>query len=165
MISNESLTLRPLSVDDTQFVIELRNDPEISSNLFSDPPLYDFRHYEWLKNTQNNLDLIIIENGSGDKIGRIYLTDIDFRHQKAEFGIIIKTDMQSKGYGEAASRILIEYVFSNLPIRKLYLRLFSDNLPAQKLYKKLGFVQEGKFISEYYKNGKWKDVTRMALVM
>jgi len=164
MISNESLTLRPLSLEDTQFILELRNDLEMSSNMFSDPPIYDFAHIEWLKNTRNSIDLIIIENATADRIGRVSLTNIDFRHQKAEFGIIIKKDMQSIGYGESASRMLIDYVFENLPIRKLYLHLFSDNLPAQKLYEKLGFVNEGKFISEYYKNGNWKDVTRMALI-
>ena len=50
-----------------------------------------------------------------------------------------------------------------MKINKIYLNVFSDNENAIKLYKKLGFEQEAFLREEIFKNGKFKNVIRMAL--
>ena len=162
LISEDNIILRPISSEDTNFVLKLRNDVRVSNNFFSDPPLYDFQHRDWINNNfRNRLDFIV-EYGN-EKVGRISLDKIDYRHQKANYGIAILPDFSGKGIAYKASKMLFDYVFTNLPIRKINLEVFSDNERAIKLYKKLGFVQEGYFKREYFKNGKWKGVIRMAL--
>jgi len=143
MLTNGKITLRPISVKDTDFILSLRNDTDISQEFISDPPMYDFTHEQWIKNrTGDFLDFIIVVEG--DDAGRIYVYPISYRHQHAEI-------------------LLIDYIFTNLPIRKIFLHVFSDNADAIRLYNRLGFRTEGIFKEEYYKNGTWRDITRMAL--
>lgn len=163
MIQSGSIRLRPISEDDTDLILELRNDLKNAANFFSDPPLYDFGHKKWLASLDLNGIYMVIEY-VGEKVGTITITNIDYRHQKAEYGrIVVKDSYRGKGIAFTASNLLISYVFHNLPIRKINLEVFADNIQAVRFYEKLGFEKEGLFKKEYYKNGTWKDVLRMAL--
>jgi diamine N-acetyltransferase len=161
MLSKDEIKLRPISIKDTDFVIQLRNDLEIANNFFSDPPVYDFAHNDWLRRHSDNIDFII--EYSGKNAGRINIVNINYKNQKAEYGIMIDKEFQRKNIGLNASKLLIDYVFENLTIRKITLNLFEENTGAMKLYESLGFQVEGKFIEDVYKNGKWKNVIQMAL--
>ncbi|HPE70107.1 MAG TPA: GNAT family N-acetyltransferase [Thermotogota bacterium] len=162
MLSNEEILLRPLSAGDTEFVLSLRNHLESSAFFFSDPPLYDFQHAQWLSQVPpNNLEFII--EYRGEKAGQIRLTHVSFRHSRGEFGIVLSPAFQGKGIATQATRMFLEFVFSTFPIRKITLELFEDNAPARKLYEKMGFELEGVFKDEYLKNQRWCSVLRMAL--
>lgn len=155
--------LRPLSYKDTEFLLLARNDPEMSSEFFSDSPIYDFEHDQWLRTkAKDNIELII--EYQNQSVGQVRITDIDFRNQKAQFGIFVIKQFQKKGIATTASRLLINYVFENLPINKIYLELFDYNKAAEKLYEKLGFFKEGIFREEVYKNGKFRNVIRMSIL-
>ncbi|HSV31134.1 MAG TPA: GNAT family N-acetyltransferase [Atribacteraceae bacterium] len=162
MIQNDILILRPVSFNDQQFVIHIRNNPTIYRELFSDPPLYDFVHERWLRNVNSDETIDLIIEYQGTRAGRICLNYISYRHMRAEYGIVLLPEYQSKGLAYQASCLLFDYVFQNLPLQKIYLKVFADNQTAIALYKKLGFQEEGRLLKEYYKNGKWRDVLRMA---
>jgi len=164
MLKNEFVELKPISNKDTEFVLSLRNNIELSNNFFSDPPVYDHEHNNWLnKRNSEDLDFIIL-NSENVKTGRIIISNLDFRNQKCEYGIMIHPHYQRKGYGYQASSILIEYVFTNLPINKIFLEVFEKNNGAKILYEKLGFINEGLLIEEYYKCGVFQNTYRMALL-
>lgn len=160
MLRDKEIELLPISEKDTEYIIQLRNNLEISNNFFSDPPLYDFKHKEWISKMKNSIDMIIYYNS--EKVGRIYIYNIDYKNEKCEYGIALDPEYSGKGIAYEASKLLLNYVFSNLKIRKIYLELFSDNMRAKKLYEKIGFKQEGYFNDEIYKNGEFKDIIRMA---
>ncbi|PNE20158.1 hypothetical protein V511_10105 [Mesotoga sp. Brook.08.YT.4.2.5.1] len=163
ILEEGDVLLRPLSIKDTDFLLGIRNDLEFADEFFSDPPTYDFAHNSWLQSAaKNNIELII--EFKSERAGQIRLTDIDYRHQKAQFGIMIARSFQGKGIAFDSSRIFFEYVFRNLPINKIYLELFANNSPAMRLYEKLGFVEEGRFRQEYYKRGEFMDTTRMSIL-
>ncbi|MCX7653971.1 MAG: GNAT family N-acetyltransferase [Fervidobacterium sp.] len=161
MICNENICLRPLSLEDTNFVLELRNDLDDSLSYFSDYPLYDFEHIDWLKKKEKDIDMII--EYKGQRVGRVRITNIDYRNQKCEFGIHIHKNFRGMGLAYKAGSIIIDYVFRNLPIRKIYLYTMEENVKAVKLFQKLGFVIEGTLIEEVFKDGKWRNVLRMAI--
>jgi len=96
-------------------------------------------------------------------VGWISLTNVSYRHQKGEYGIALLPEYQGLGYAKEASELLIDYVFNNLPIRKIILKAFTSNVSAIKLYEKLGFVQEGLLRNEFFKAGRFRDVVVMAL--
>jgi len=164
MLYNDFITLKPISVKDTEFILELRNDLEIADQFFSDPPLYDFKHSNWLKiRSKDDLDFIVMEKQTQKRAGRIYITNIDYRHQKGEYGIVLHSNFRGKNLAYKASKLLLDHVFNNLPIQKIILKVFNDNQKAIKLYKKIGFSQEGYFKKDIYKKGEFKDVCQMAL--
>lgn len=163
ILEEGDVLLRPLSIKDTDFLLGIRNDLEFADEFFSDPPTYDFAHNSWLQSTaKNNIELII--EIKSERAGQIRLTDIDYRHQKAQFGILIAKNFQGKGIAFESSSIFFEYVFRNLPINKIYLELFANNSIAMRLYEKLGFVEEGRFRQEYYKRGEFMDTIRMSIL-
>lgn len=162
MICDGDVCLRPISINDTDFILEMRNDLEDSLSYFSDYPLYDFEHTNWLKTKQKDMDMII--EYKKERAGRVRISNIDYRNQKCEFGIQVHKDFRVKGIGYRSSMIIINYVFQNLPIRKIYLHTLEDNQKAIRLFQKLGFTVEGVFKEEIFKDGKWRNVLRMALM-
>lgn len=161
MLCRERICLRPISMNDTEFVLELRNDLEDSMSYFSDYPVYDFEHMNWLRTKQQkDMDMIILVEG--ERAGRVRITNIDYRNQRCEFGIHLHKNFRGKGIAYEAGKLIIEYVFENLPIRKIYLHTMEENERAVKLFKKLGFQIEGVFVEEIYKDGKWRNILRMA---
>jgi len=165
MLKNDAVTLKPISEKDTDFILELRNDLEIADHFFTDAPLYDFEHNNWLKTrNKDDLDFLIIENQTQKKAGRIYITHIDYRHQKGEYGVVLHPEFRGKHFGYESSVLILNYVFNNLPINKIYLEVFKENTKALNLYQKIGFVEEGLFKEEFFKNGTFKDVIRMGIL-
>lgn len=161
MLEKEHLKLIPISEKDTEYLLELRNNLDISRYFFSQLPVYDFKHKKWLYDLDKVLDFIIYYNSK--KVGRIYIYNIDFLNERGEFGIIVEKSYSGQGIAYKASQLLFNYVFTNLKINKIYLLVFSENERAKKLYEKLGFEQEGYFKKEVFKNGKFQNVIRMAL--
>jgi diamine N-acetyltransferase len=111
------------------------------------------------------MDYLRIRKENDKKIGTIGLSNIDYRNQKAEYGVLIgELDEQGKGYAKEASDILIDYGFYELNLQKIYLKVFHDNKAAIRLYKKLQFKEEGLLRKEIYKNGLFKDVLVMSIL-
>jgi len=164
MIKSEVITLKPISKEDTDFILALRNDLEIADQFFSDPPVYDVEHESWLQvRNKTDLDFIVVLNETGERAGRIYINNVDYRNRKGEYGIVIHPDYRGRTLAFLSSELLLRYVFLNLPIKKIILKVFSDNNKAINLYKKIGFIQEGYLKEDVYKNGSFKDVCMMAV--
>ncbi len=162
MLYKDKIKLLPIKIDDTGFILSLRNDLEVAKQFFSDPPVYESAHAKWL-NQRDEKDLDFIIWYEEERSGRIYITNLDYRHGKADYGIVLHSDYRGKNIAVCASRLLIEYVFKELPISKLSLQVFSDNDSAIRLYEKLGFCREGVLKQEYLKGGIYRDVVLMAL--
>jgi hypothetical protein len=75
MICKSDICLRPLSINDTEFILELRNNLEDSLSFLSEYPLYDFEHVNWLNNKEKDIDMIILFKG--EKVGRVRLTSLE----------------------------------------------------------------------------------------
>lgn len=164
MLNDGVIILKPISINDTEFIINLINDIEVQKQAFRNKPTYDFEHINWInKRNINDLDFLIIDIQTQQKMGRITMMNFDYQNQKCEYGISIDCKFRRKGIAKKASKIIIDYVFTNFLINKIYLNVFSTNISAINLYKILGFEKEGTFNKEIYKQGEWKDVIRMAL--
>ena len=68
-----------------------------------------------------------------------------------------------KGLGTDALSVLLDLLFIELNMRKVQLGVFAENKRAITCYKKLGFVEEGLFKEQFYRDGKYHDDLEMAL--
>lgn len=68
-----------------------------------------------------------------------------------------------KGYGSDALKVLINFLFNELNIRKITLGVFSYNTRAVKCYHNLGFKEEGCLKKNLYRDGKYHDELIMSL--
>ena len=72
-------------------------------------------------------------------IGNIYLGKRDFNSR--ELGYVLNRNYQHKGYGSAASKAMIDYMFSE-GLHRIYAECCPDNIPSWKLMESIGMVRE-----------------------
>jgi len=165
-MTGELIFLRPLEEMDAGRIVEWRNHPDVSSQMFSlrGPTLEE--HQAWFQKYiggTERKEFVICLLGSGEPIGTIGLSNINMYHGTAEYGILIGSSAcRGKGYAHEASRLILEYAFQGLGLQKIALRVFSDNNAAIQLYERAGFEREGLLRREFRKDGVYRDVVMMA---
>ncbi len=160
----ELLILRPLEREDLRFVHELDNNETVMHYWFEEPyeafvelaDLYD-RHIH------DQSERRFVAETAGERVGLVELVEINHIHRRAEFQIIIAPAHQGKGYATAATRLAMDYAFTVLNLYKLYLIVDCANERAVKVYAKLGFTEEGRLREEFFVDGEYRDVLRMAM--
>lgn len=95
-------------------------------------------------------------------IGDLSLFDINHRNQVATLAILIGEPGEwSRGYGREAMRLLLDYGFKNLNLRKVILTVSGHNTRAQKAYLALGFREVGRHHAHRFIAGVWQDKVLM----
>lgn len=168
MIEGARVTLRRMTVDDTDTVLRLRSDASVLTQLFSDAPPTREAHLRWLADVEARSDrqeFVIVERESGRAVGTIGLSQIDRRHHRAEYGVLIgEPAARGKGLAAEASRLLLRYAFGELGLHRVFLHVLADNEPALRLYERLGFKTEGCLRQHVSKAGRLRDVIVMAVL-
>lgn len=101
----------------------------------------------------------------GKVIGSLYFAGgakIRIQHT-GEFGVSVLKDYWGQGIGTAMVEELIQWAKASGVIRKLNLRVRSDNEKAINLYNKIGFNHEGLISREFLISGKFFDCYCMGL--
>ncbi|MDP4159561.1 MAG: GNAT family protein [Bacillota bacterium] len=80
-----------------------------------------------------------------------------------EFGVSLLKNYWDQGIGTTMVRELIQWAKDSSVIRKLNLRVRSDNDRAIFVYEKLGFIQEGLITREFCISGQFFDCIYMGL--
>lgn len=109
----------------------------------------------------NALALVALE---GDRIvGNLFFEGGNrsrIRHG-GEFGISVLQEFAGKGVGRAMLEMLIAWAEQSGVIRKLDLRVRSDNLAAIRLYERLGWKIEGRITRDLFVDGVFHDALYM----
>lgn len=168
MLETERLLLKLIDEEDAKDIVKWRNQIEVINNLFSYRGITLSEHKNWFERylkDNSRIEFVILVRENNKKIGTIGLSNIDYKNQKAEYGILIGEKAEwGKGYAEEASFTIINYGFKELNLKKIYLHVFKANTKALKLYNKLGFVEEGILRRHIFKNGDFKDVVVMSIL-
>jgi RimJ/RimL family protein N-acetyltransferase len=92
---------------------------------------------------------------SGELIGTCGVRIEDRENQQASFGCAVARSSWGKGLAFEASRNIIHYGFSSLPIHRIFSMTISDNTRARMLIEQLGMTQEGELRHNRYFRGRW----------
>lgn len=103
---------------------------------------------KWFDEIQNDQGSKHIRLGvfltDGTLIGDIALQDIDWSNRSCTIGLgISKIENRSKGYGQEAVKIILEYGFNNIGLERIAADTLEQNKGAQRSLEKAGFVLEG----------------------
>lgn len=162
----QDIYLRPMTIEDSRYIVEWRNRPEIKKYFIYQGDFTIQGQQEWIKNyIEKGLvkQFMIVKSENNDVIGSVYLRDIDYKFKKAEFGIFFGKEY-GKGYGTKAAKIMIKYAFEELKLHRIYLRVFADNARALASYNKVGFKREGILHDDVYVDNKYRDIVWMAII-
>jgi RimJ/RimL family protein N-acetyltransferase len=150
ILVDDTVTIRPQTAADAPLLFEWFYDPDVLPwlQLSEDPPQY--RTLEGVQERFERLDadpstlLWRIDTADGQPIGEIGLYEIHPLQKRAEIHLCIGgTGMRGQGYGTHAIRLLMNYAFTGLKLRRVFLIVDEDNLRAIRSYEKSGFRREG----------------------
>jgi [ribosomal protein S5]-alanine N-acetyltransferase len=143
------------------------NDSEVTKYLesgFFPSSLNDLTQYITQRNSSNEVFLAIIDLASNEHIGNIKLSNINWIHRTAEIGIMIgEKNYWGKGYGTEAVKLVVEYGFNVLNLRKIYLGVYGNHQAAIKSYERAGFEVDGILKEHLYLDGTYVDKVYMSI--
>ena len=124
---------------------------------------YEARFDRHLAEPPEDLIEFVIEAG-GNIIGSCQLHSIDRFHRRCDLGIALGRDYWGKGFGQDAIRVLVDYAFTHLDMRRVGLRVLAHDERAIAAYRKVGFVEEGRLRAYSIFEGEPRDDLLMAIL-
>ena len=140
--SENIIYIRP-SFDLVPEYLEMVNDIENVARFIGDrrEPLSEKDEIDYIKDKMDNNATMfsMLEKETHEFIGNIEFFNRTF--DAAEWGIVITTKMQNKGYGKEALMRSVEYGFNELGLNRIFLSVYADNPRAVHVYEKCGFKE------------------------
>ena len=162
-IMGKKIYLRALEEDDLEGgYLKWLNDPEV--NIFMTAGLMPQTKsmlksfYDAIAADKNSVYFAIVDRESDRHIGNAKLDKIDWVNRRCEFGILIgDREFWGKGICKEATRLVVEYAFTKLNLRKVCIGVIEENEAAVKCYKSVGFKEEGRLRETHHdhRNGKY----------
>jgi diamine N-acetyltransferase len=163
--SYRGTALRPVTEADLPFLFRLYTDPSRCHLWMSSRRVYDEREFREVWNSWVSGALgakFIVENGQRP-VGWVYSSDHYLDHGFAKVhAILVEADV-GHGVGVAATALLIDYLFKQLPLRKIYFEVFDFNPNVVRIWRKLGLIEEGLLKGDRYWDGAYWDLHIFAL--
>ena len=166
----KKISLRALSLGDTDNIVKWRNLPSVKKNLYSQAELKPEQHIAYFENVVKNgkcaqFIIVVEDEGLSTDIGTIFIKNIDNANHSGEYGIFIgEESARGKGYAKIATEQILKFGFDTLGLHRIYLTVMSDNIPAIKTYENSGFVREGVMRDEYLRIDGYVDVVMMSIL-
>lgn len=104
------------------------------------------------KTKPSQLVFIVKAKESGESVGLIGVSRIDYEKLEAESGLILMPWAQGKGYPVELGQASLKYFFEKLNLRKVYIKFNPQNKPVLKALERLGFQKEGDDIASIFKS-------------
>jgi RimJ/RimL family protein N-acetyltransferase len=169
-ITGSKVRLRDKKLTDVRNDYQWQTDPELS-RLDAAPPMtasflaYLFDYTDSIHRPGPTRYPLAIETLDGKHIGNCTCYDIDDDRNQAQLGIMIgDRDYWDKGYGTDTVKTLVDYIFRNTRLERVYLKTLDWNLRAQKCFQNCGFTMCGKiarngkiFVFMEIKREQWKN--------
>ena len=98
-------------------------------------------------------------------LGTVGLHELDLPNGGAGLGISIGAEAdRGRGYGTDTLRALLGFGFDHLRLERIWLDVYDMNPGARHVYERVGFIYEGTLRRAVYREGRYLDVIRMAIL-
>lgn len=158
-----------MSLRDAKNFCTWLKDPEVTRFLEiheQEPPtLKEEREYIQKKKKGKTSVQFSIDAKDGAHIGTVALDAIDAYNKRAVFGIFIGNKKYwGQGCGTEAGRMMVEYGFHRLRLRRIFLHVYDFNVRGYKSYRKIGFKKEGVLREHRLRNGRFHNEIVMGIL-
>lgn len=162
-LETERLSLRRVSIDDLNEILELRGNPETMK--FIPRPLVKteedaLNHFKMIdekieKNEGINWAITVKENPK--LIGIIGHYRIQPENHRCEIGYMILPQYNGQGIVTEAIKAVLEYGFEDMNMHSIEAVIDPDNIASERVLQKNGFVKEAHILENEYYDGKFWD--------
>ncbi|MDQ1283950.1 MAG: hypothetical protein QG620_298 [Patescibacteria group bacterium] len=170
-LQGEKVMLRAIEKKDIQLALKWFNDPEVIQFLQVYLPITELAEEKWFERVSlSEHDIVFsIEIKAGENeskpIGNCGLHQINWKDRVSTFGIAIgEKDFWGGGYGTEAAKLLMEYAFCQLNLRRISSSVYDFNERSLAMHKKLGFEIEGRRRQAIFKNNRYADEIVLGLL-
>lgn len=172
-IEGKNIVLRSMKAEDSGWIIKWRNNERVRSHFIYRETFTEKGHQNWIHTmieTGKAVQFIICEKEDGHSpqdlrpVGSVYFRDIDRKKKEAEYGIFIgEDDAAGRGIGSEAALLATDYAFERMGLRRLVLRVFTDNEAAVRSYERAGFQKSRILEAVECSDGEKKDMFYMTM--
>lgn len=162
-ITTDRLTIRLLEEKDAEVFFRYRTMPEIYEYQSWVPESLESIRRFTIENAASPsfrpgiyTQLAIIKRQDGMLIGDMAVILKDDGAQ-AEIGFSLIPENQGKGYATEAVTAIINHLFYEIGLHRIFASVDPDNKKSIKLIEKLGFRLEARFKKSYLMRGSWYD--------
>jgi RimJ/RimL family protein N-acetyltransferase len=149
VIIGSKVRLREKKLSDVRNDYRWQSDPELA-RLDAAPvlkasfPVYLLDYTQGIHRPGPNRYPLAIESLEGKHIGNCTCYDINEDKGETQLGIMIgNRDYWDKGYGTDVVATMVNHIFLNTSLRRIYLKTLDWNLRAQKCFQNCGFTPCG----------------------
>jgi RimJ/RimL family protein N-acetyltransferase len=173
VIHGELTTLRAIEREDLDALWRWYNDPQVMY-FWAEPfktmsrDELESRYGPGLSTSNGHSHWLLIttrdEAGQGETIGRIGYVVLDRRNRHTEIAMMIgEPAYWGRGYGSDALVTYLGFLFHELNLHKVWLRVEAFNPRAQRAYEKCGFRRDGVFRDHTFLGGRYYDSIVMSI--
>jgi UDP-4-amino-4,6-dideoxy-N-acetyl-beta-L-altrosamine N-acetyltransferase len=160
------VTLRPITPEDRDRLLDWRNLPEIARWMYSDHRISPEEHARWFTHALSDpARCYWIIQLDGRPVGLANLYDIALANRRAAWAYYLADPaVRGKGVGAYVEFWVIEHVFGALGLNKLWCEVLIANEAVWKLHQSFGFEREALFRAHAWKGGAAFDVVGLGLL-
>ncbi|MFW6435143.1 MAG: GNAT family N-acetyltransferase [Halovenus sp.] len=174
----ESVSLHTWEEEDVAFFHENRNRREIRRPLTDVDPRNREQvaeHFEErLYGDDDGMVFLVctgderaMRTGDEEGLARVGEVGIPWVNRPHGVGMLMywaAPEQQGEGYIPEATALLLDHVFGERRLHKVWAMVIEPNEPSQRVLEKLGFVREGRYRRETFYEGEYVDSYRYAIL-
>jgi UDP-4-amino-4,6-dideoxy-N-acetyl-beta-L-altrosamine N-acetyltransferase len=166
MSAAPQVRLRPLTAGDSDRLLAWRNAPEIARWMYSDHLITPEEHARWFAGAlaDPRRRYWVIE-ADGRPVGLANLYDLAPEHGRTSWAYYLADpSTRGQGIGAFVEYWVIEHVFGELALGKLWCEVLIGNEAVWRLHEGFGFQREALFREHVRKDGAPADVVGLGLL-
>lgn len=173
-LTGHLVELRPFNEEATRAMLDILKDPEVliktgsvssSEEVNTESSNEETRRWYETRNTQKGrLDLAIFCKKTQQYVGEVVFNDYDPKNHSVNYRIAVGEKGRGRGLGTEATKLMVDYGFTELSLNRISLEVFEFNKRARYVYSSCGFVTEGRLRQALYFNGTYHDALLKSVI-
>lgn len=173
-LTGHLVELRPFNKEATRAMLDILKDPEVliktgsvssSEEVNTESSNEETRRWYETRNTQKGrLDLAIFCKKTQQYVGEVVFNDYDPKNHSVNYRIAVGEKGRGRGLGTEATKLMVDYGFTELSLNRISLEVFEFNKRARYVYSSCGFVTEGRLRQALYFNGTYHDALLKSVI-
>jgi RimJ/RimL family protein N-acetyltransferase len=170
VIAHGSVYLRAAERDDIPRFVGWLNDYRTSRTLALRAPLSIPLEEQWFERMMADQGkggwfFVACRLADDRAIGTIGLMELDVLNGSAGLGLFVGDEAdRGRGHGSDMLRAILGFGFGSLRLERIWLDVYDFNPGARRVYERVGFVHEGVLRHAVFREGRYVDVHRMAIL-
>lgn len=163
------VTLRPARTEDLWIFEQQANDPEVGG-IFNWSGYRDIsaltRQFEENRLIGSDGGCLLIVIGKS-LLGTVAWTKVTYGTPAWccwNIGIALLPAHRGQGFGSAAQKLLVSYLFNTTNFERVEAYTDVDNIPERRALERIGFTEEGVLRSVQFRYGRWRDMVMYSIL-